>query len=52
MLAPLVITRRAFDPSLIIVEAYAGFVAAFREGAEKLRDGDRMARFLEGSLRP
>jgi hypothetical protein len=33
-------------------EAYAGFVAAFREAAEKLRGGDRMARFPEGSFPP
>jgi hypothetical protein len=28
-----------------LYEAYALFVAAFREAAEKLRAGDRMARF-------
>jgi len=33
-------------------EAYADFVAAFREAAEKLRGGDRMARFPEGSFPP
>ncbi len=33
-------------------EAYAWFVAAFREAAEKLRRGDRMARFPEGSFPP
>jgi hypothetical protein len=33
-------------------KAYAGFVAAFREAAEKLRGGDRMARFPEGSFPP
>ncbi len=35
-----------------MVEAYAWFVAAFREAAEKLRSGDRMARFPEGSFPP
>jgi REP element-mobilizing transposase RayT len=33
-------------------EAYAWFVAAFREAAEKLRDGDRNARFPVGSFPP
>jgi len=31
-------------------KTYAGFVAAFREAAEKLRGGDRLARFPEGSF--
>ena len=35
-----------------LYEAYAWFVAAFREAAEKLRAGDRMARFPEGSFPP
>jgi len=33
-------------------EAYAWFVTAFREAAEKLRAGDRTARFPEGSFPP
>lgn len=33
-------------------EAYAWFVAAFREAAERLRDGDRNARFPIGSFPP
>ncbi|MGH9197081.1 MAG: hypothetical protein ACRD1T_15245, partial [Acidimicrobiia bacterium] len=32
--------------------AYVWFVAAFREAAEKLRAGDRMVRFPEGSFPP
>ena len=35
-----------------LYEAYAIFVAAFREAAEKLRAGDRMARFPTGSFPP
>jgi hypothetical protein len=35
-----------------LYEAYAIFVAAFREAAEKLRTGDRMARFPTGSFPP
>jgi hypothetical protein len=33
-------------------EAYAFFVAAFREAAEKLRGGDRSAEFPPGSFPP
>ncbi len=33
-------------------EAYAWFVAAFREAAEKLRNGDRAAKFPIGSFPP
>ena len=33
-------------------EAYAIFVAAFREAAERLRAGDREARFPAGSFPP
>ena len=33
-------------------EAYARFVAAFREASEKLRHGDRTARFPVGSFPP
>jgi hypothetical protein len=33
-------------------EAYATFVAAFREASERLREGDRMARFPMGSFPP
>ncbi|HEX9943353.1 MAG TPA: hypothetical protein VGG03_15145 [Thermoanaerobaculia bacterium] len=33
-------------------ETYAWFVKAFREAAEKLRAGDRMAEFPEGSFPP
>lgn len=33
-------------------ETYAWFVAAFREAAERLRDGDRNARFPIGSFPP
>jgi hypothetical protein len=33
-------------------EAYATFVAAFREASERLRAGDRMARFPIGSFPP
>jgi hypothetical protein len=35
-----------------ILEAYSAFVAAFREAAEKLKAGDRMARFPLGSFPP
>jgi hypothetical protein len=35
-----------------LYEAYAWFVAAFREAAEKLREGDRNARFPTGSFPP
>jgi len=35
-----------------MVEAYAWFVAVFRDAAEKLRRGERMARFPEGSFPP
>jgi len=54
-------TKRSFAPRChafrkeirkAMYEAYAGFVAAFREAAEKLRGGDRMARFPEGSFPP
>jgi hypothetical protein len=38
--------RRAFW------EAYASFVAVFREASERLRAGDRMARFPLGSFPP
>jgi hypothetical protein len=33
-------------------EAYATFVAAFREAADRWREGDRSARFPIGSLPP
>jgi hypothetical protein len=33
-------------------EAYSAFVAAFREAAEKLKAGDRTARFPVGSVPP
>jgi len=33
-------------------DAYGWFVAAFREAAEKLRAGDRMANFPTGSFPP
>ena len=33
-------------------EAYCAFVAAFREAAEKLKEGDRLARFPVGSFPP
>ena len=54
-------TKRSFAPRVhafsreirkAMVEAYAWFVAAFRDAAEKLRGGDRMARFPEGSFPP
>ena len=54
-------TKRSFAPRMhafsrevrkAMVEAYAWFVAAFRKAAEKLRGGDRMARFPEGSFPP
>jgi REP-associated tyrosine transposase len=54
-------TKRSFAPRVhafrreirkAMVEAYAWFVAAFRDAAEKLRSGDRMARFPEGSFPP
>ncbi len=54
-------TKRSFAPRVHafsqeirrgMVEAYAWFVAAFREAAEKLRGGDRKARFPEGSFPP
>jgi REP element-mobilizing transposase RayT len=35
-----------------LYQAYASFVAAFREAAEKLRAGDRMATFPTGSFPP
>jgi hypothetical protein len=35
-----------------LYEAYGLFVAAFRDAAEKLRAGDRMARFPAGSFPP
>ena len=37
---------------LFFREAYALFVAAYREAAEKLRKGDRGARFPVGSFPP
>jgi hypothetical protein len=54
-------TKRSFAPRAhafsreirkAMVEAYAAFIAAFRDAAEKLRGGDRMARFPEGSFPP
>ena len=33
-------------------ETYAWFVACFREAAAKLRAGDRLVRFPEGSFPP
>ena len=54
-------TKRSFAPRVhafrrevrkAMVEAYAAFLAAFREAAEKWRGGDRMARFPEGSFPP
>jgi hypothetical protein len=33
-------------------DAYAGFVKPFREAAQKLRAGDRMVKFPEGSFPP
>jgi len=33
-------------------EAYSTFVAAFREAADRLKAGDRTARFPLGSFRP
>ena len=33
-------------------EAYSAFLAAFREAAEKLKEGDRSARFPVGSFLP
>lgn len=54
-------TKRSFAPRAhafsreirkAMYRAYAAFVAAFREAAEKLRGGDRMARFPEGSFPP
>jgi hypothetical protein len=54
-------TKRSYAPRVhafsrevrkAMVEAYAWFVAAFRDAAEKLRAGDRMARFPEGSFPP
>ena len=35
-----------------LYEAYGCFVAAFREAADKLKDGDRNARFPTGSFPP
>ena len=35
-----------------LYEAYGWFVAAFREAADKLKDGDRTARFPTGSFPP
>jgi hypothetical protein len=37
---------------LFFREAYAWFVAAYREAADKLRKGDRGARFPAGSFPP
>ena len=54
-------TKRSFAPRVhafsreirkAMYKAYAGFVADFREAAEKLRGGDRMARFPDGSFPP
>jgi hypothetical protein len=54
-------TKRSFAPRVhafrrdirkAMYRVYAGFVADFREAAEKLRGGDRMARFPEGSFPP
>jgi REP element-mobilizing transposase RayT len=54
-------TKRSFAPRAhaysreirkAMYRAYAGFVAAFREAAEKLRGGDRMVRFPDGSFPP
>jgi len=54
-------TKRSFAPRVhafsreirrAMVGAYAWFVAAFREAAEKWRKGDRMAKFPEGSFPP
>ena len=54
-------TKRSFAPRAhafsremrkTMYKAYAGFVAAFREAAERLRGGDRMARFPKGSFPP
>jgi hypothetical protein len=42
-------SRKAY---LELREAYSRFVAAFRDAAEKLRAGDRIARFPEGSFPP
>jgi hypothetical protein len=41
--------RRAY---LELREAYSRFVAAFRDAAEKLRAGDRLVAFPEGSFPP
>ncbi len=41
--------RRAY---LELREAYSRFVAAFRDAAEKLRAGDRLVSFPEGSFPP
>jgi len=54
-------TKRSFAPRAhafsreirkVMYRAYAEFVAAFREAAEKLRGGDRLARSPEGSFPP
>jgi REP element-mobilizing transposase RayT len=54
-------TKRSYEPRAhafrkavrkAMYEAYAAFVAAFREAAEKLRGGDRLAKFPEGSFPP
>jgi REP-associated tyrosine transposase len=54
-------TKRSFAPRAhafsreirkAMYRVYAGFVADFREAAEKLRGGDRMARFPDGSFPP
>ena len=42
-------SRRAY---LELREAYSRFVAAFRDAAEKLRAGDRLVSFPEGSFPP
>src|SRR4030095_180307 len=58
---PPVKTKRSFAPRVhafsrevrkAMVETYAWFVAAFRDAAEKVSAGDRMARFPEGSFPP
>jgi hypothetical protein len=54
-------TKRSFAPRVhafsreirkAMVRAYAEFVAAFREAAEKLRAGDHLAKFPVGSFPP
>lgn len=50
--SPLQPAFRARDTRQTFWESYSAFVAAFREAAEKLKAGDRAARFPLGSFPP